>query len=111
MSTTSEDMPEAWAAHQTHQDLEALQKSNQETMQNLQRDGFAIDVLTMLKMRLDFVTDYIVGTDEEAQLRFGIGWEQFLGDVLSGAEAEARKAALLAGQREMPGQLILPDHG
>ena len=103
--------PEAWAAHQAHQGHEALQKSNQETMRNLQRDGFAIDVLTMLKMRLDFVTDALVGTDEESQLRFGIGWEEFLHDVLSGAEAEARKAALTAGQRQMPGQLILPDHG
>lgn len=97
--------PTAWSENQARQDLEALQKSNQDILNSLAREGVGIDGFTMLKMRLDYVTDFLVGDDLERIHEFAMGWESFLAKVLEGAESKVAQAKLAV----MPGQLSLVD--
>jgi hypothetical protein len=86
--------PEQWSAEQARQEHQDLQESNQQILNNLALEGVGIDTLTMLKMRLDYVTQFLVGDDEQQVLTFATGWERFLAKVLDGAEQQVRMAKL-----------------
>ena len=88
------------------EDIEALAAQNQRLMKDLSTHGVSLDVLSMLKMRLDYVTDFVLGGDPERSLQFGLGWETALNEALTGAQAEVTKARLHV---PMAGQLSLVD--
>jgi hypothetical protein len=86
--------PESWSAEAARQEHQALMEANQALLDGLALEGFAIDNLTMLKMRVDYLTQFLVGGDEERVYTFGIGWEKFLAKVLDGADQQVRMAKL-----------------
>jgi hypothetical protein len=101
--------PETWTAEQARQALQAAMEANQATMNRLGADGHAIDGAVMLKMRLDFLTEFIMAqVPPQAQFNFSMNWETFLAGVLEHAETEVRKSRLALPPGVMPGQLEIP---
>lgn len=88
----------------TTEDINNLRQENERLMAEIGREGVALDVLSMLKMRLDYVTDFLVGDDEARQIEFAMGWEQALNEALTEASRQIARAKLTA---EVPGQLRL----
>lgn len=111
--------PEAWTAEQARQALGAAMEANQATMQRLHSQGLPIDTLTMLKMRLDFVTEFLLSkVSPQDHFNFAMNWEQRVASVLEGAEQAARMNRLALppgvvlqdsnGNPPMPGQTQIP---
>lgn len=88
----------------TAEDINNLRQENERLMAEIGREGIALDVISMLKMRLDYVTDFLVGDDEDRQIEFAMGWERALNEALTEASSQIARAKLTA---EVPGQLRL----
>lgn len=84
----------------TPEDVQDLRTKNERLMAELAREGGGLDFLGMLKMRLDYVTDFLVGDDPQRQIEFAMGWERMLSNVLTSI---SRKNS----PEPMPGQLRL----
>lgn len=88
----------------TADEVNNLRKDNEHLMAEIGREGISLDIISMLKMRLDYVTDFLVGDDEQRQIDFAMGWEQTLNEALVEAAGQIAKAKLTV---PMPGQLTL----
>lgn len=103
--------PKVWTMEEARQALEAAMQHNQDTMNRLASQGHQIDGAVMLKMRLDFVTEFLLQqAGPEVQFNFAMNWEQRLADVLEHAEQAARRNTLsLPPGVQMPGQMSVDD--
>lgn len=88
----------------TADEVNNLRKDNEHLMAEIGREGVSLDIISMLKMRLDYVTDFLIGDDEDRQIEFAMGWERTLNEALVEAAGQIAKAKLTA---PMPGQLSL----
>ena len=79
----------------------ALQAKNLERMQNLEREGFVLDGTVLLKMRLDQLTEHVLGDDQEAIEQFGLTWEKRLDEILGEIESQINRAKLLRGGTQL----------
>lgn len=111
--------PVTWTEEEARQNLQAAMEANQATMNRLHAEGTPVDPFVMLKMRLDFVTNFLLAqAPPTVQFNFAMNWEAFLAKVLEDAETEARKARLAVppgtvlndsnGNPPLPGQLQIP---
>lgn len=103
--------PQTWTAEQARQALGAAMEANQTTMNRLAAEGHTIDGAVMLKMRLDFLTEFVLQSGgPQVQFNFAMNWEQFLAGVLEQAEQNARMNRLaLPPGTVMPGQTSIHD--
>lgn len=88
----------------TTEDVQNLRTENERLMAEVGREGVGLDYMSMLKMRLDYVTDFLLGDDEQRQIDFAMGWEQMLHGALTDAQSQIARAKLAV---PMPGQLSL----
>ena len=76
-------------------DIEEVQNRNAELLGELTAAGFALDESTILKLRVDAVTSYLIdhGVIEESTLEFD--WENTMSELLEAAASEVRRRTLL----------------
>ena len=76
-------------------DIEEVQTRNAELLGELSAAGFALDDITILKLRLDAVTSALIdaGVIEEGPLE--LNWETTMSELLEAAAAEVRRRTLL----------------
>lgn len=80
-------------------DLQSKTAENEELMRNLAREGVQLDMASMLKMRLDFVTEFLVPADRLVE--FGLAWETKVNEALTEATAQINRAKLLGGHEQL----------
>lgn len=77
------------------EDVDAIVQDSMEVLQQIAREGVAVDESVMLKMRLDYVTEFLVGDDPEVLAKFRLGWEQQVNSFFHEILANINKAKLL----------------
>lgn len=78
-------------------ELNELRARNLYRLQKLGTEGFVLDPITMLKLRLDVVTDYVVGGDEDKADALELQYEAAIAQVFDSVEENINRAKLLNG--------------
>jgi hypothetical protein len=78
-------------------ELEQLRARNLYRLQQLSKEGFVLDPITMLKHRLDVVTAFVLGDDEERQVKLELAYEGTIAQLFDEVEQNINRAKLTAG--------------
>lgn len=81
--------PKTWTKEQADQTYQALADQNAATLESITNSGNHLDPMTMLKLRLDFVTEWLMPIDQKTQYDFAIAWERFVETILTQAQIDA----------------------
>lgn len=85
----------------TIEELETLRQDNADKAKQIIQRGYSLDVMSMLKMRLDVLTDHLLGDtlDDINRLAFEIRYEtEFSGILDAMVEQTATPSLVLPGQ-------------
>jgi hypothetical protein len=76
-------------------DIEDVQKRNAELLGELTAAGFALDETTILKLRLDAITNHLIEAGVIQETTLELNWEMTMSELLEAAAAEVRRRTLL----------------
>ena len=107
----SEQVAEALAPTEMRLQVEALQARNDAMLQRMARRGLAVQKIDILNVRLQILVDLMFGDmDQPNRLVYEHTVQTRFAELLTDAEQQANRAALLNGVRLDPRQQP-PNHG
>lgn len=77
--------------------LQTARQKNLDRLEALHKEGFALDPLTMLKIRLDVITNQLLGDDEQAAYDLEMAYEAVISVLFDNVEENINRQKLTAG--------------